>query len=72
MPQASVLITEKCIAAAHRSLTSARDMASTWSDLGMHDDLQLLLAELERLQVDLLKGQRSRTPGRRSRYVSQY
>lgn len=55
MPSSQHLRIEQAIANSHRSLTVARDEASTFSDLGLHDDLQMILVELERLQVDLLR-----------------
>lgn len=62
---------ETCIARAHRQLAIARDAASTLADLGWHDDLQMVLIELERMQQDLLRlGPRSRIRRARS-YVSQ-
>ena len=45
---------EGCVANAHRAVSSARDEASTLADLGLHDDLQLILVELERIQLSLL------------------
>lgn len=54
------LATEGCIAQGHRCLTSARNHAGSLSELGYHDDLQLVLLELERLQVDLLRGGKRR------------
>lgn len=62
MPTSAILRIESAIAAAHRHLSRARDEASNLSDLGLHDDLQLHLVELERLQVDLLRGARRRRP----------
>lgn len=56
VPSSDILSIETNIAHAHRSLTFARDHASCLRDLGLHDDLQLMLIELERLQVDLLRG----------------
>lgn len=56
MPASEYLAVERLIANAHRSLTHAVSHASTFSELGLHDDLQMLLIELERLQVDLLRG----------------
>lgn len=56
MPTSDILSIEANIAHAHRSLTFARDHASCLANLGLHDDLQLMLIELERLQVDLLRG----------------
>lgn len=60
MPASIILSLEYNIAAAHRALTRARDEASNLSDLSLHDDLQLMLIELERFQVDLLRGRISR------------
>jgi hypothetical protein len=60
MPDTLTLAIEQSIAAAHRSLSYARDHASCSSDLGLHDDLQLILLELERLQIDLLRGRKPR------------
>lgn len=33
---------------------------SSWSNLGFHDDIQLILMELERMQEDLLRGRKRR------------
>jgi hypothetical protein len=52
----NVAVIETAVALAHKHLSRARDAASSLSDLGLHDDLQLHLLELERLQVDLLRG----------------
>lgn len=71
MPSPQVLSIEKNIALAHRSLCWARDTASQLSDLGLYDDLQLHLLELERLQVDLLRSTSSGKVKRRRSYVSQ-
>lgn len=60
MPSSSTLVIEKALAGAHRSIASARDMASTYSDLGLHDDLQLMLLYIETLQVDLLRSSKPR------------
>jgi hypothetical protein len=54
------LVIEVNIAQAHRCLDRAIFHASTQVDLGLHDDLQLIQLELERLQVDLLRGTRRR------------
>lgn len=54
-PHHNTAFIESAIARAHRALNFARDEASTWRDLGVHDDLQLILIELERLQMSLLK-----------------
>lgn len=65
MPTSTHLGIEKVIANAHRQLTFARDLSSTLRDLGLHDDLQMVLIEIERLQVDLLRsgtGRRMRKP----------
>lgn len=51
------------IARAHRSLSRARDHASTYADLGLHDDLQLMLLELERMQHSLLRPRAYRSRG---------
>lgn len=51
---------ETNIAYAHRSILYAVDSASMMSELGYHDDLQLVLLELERIQVDLLRGGKRR------------
>jgi hypothetical protein len=53
-PPNSTARIEACIFRAHRQLSIARDEASNLSDLGLHDDLQLMLGELERFQVSLL------------------
>lgn len=55
MPPPVLLRIETSIAYAHRALSRARDEASSLRDLGLHDDLQLMTLELERLQVDLLR-----------------
>lgn len=59
-PSALPLQIEGQIARAHLAIAIARDLASSLSDLGLHDDLQLILVELERLQVDLLRSGRPR------------
>jgi hypothetical protein len=56
MVKRTVLTIEKCLAVAHQSVSFAIREASTLSDLGMHDDLQMLQLELERLQYSLLRG----------------
>lgn len=56
MPSRVILSIEANIANSHRCLHHAAYAASTLSDLGLHDDLQMIMLELERLQVDLLKG----------------
>lgn len=71
MPTAVHLNIESKIAAAHRALTFAAEAASALPDLGLHDDLQLITLELERLQVDLLKSARPRRIQRGPSYVSQ-
>jgi hypothetical protein len=53
-----VLTIEKSLAIAHQAVYHAVQTASTFSDLRLHDDLQLLLLELERFQEDLLRGHR--------------
>lgn len=60
MPSPQHLAIEGAIARSHKSLTLARDLSSALSDLGLHDDLQLVLIELERLQVDLLRSNKPR------------
>jgi hypothetical protein len=60
MPEPHVLLAESAIAAAHERLTNARDITGDWSDLGLHDDIELILLELERIQMDLLRGRRRR------------
>ena len=67
----SVPFMEASIARAHRNLSLARDAASSLSDLGFHDDLQMLLIELERMQTDLLRSGACSTVRRRRSYVSQ-
>jgi hypothetical protein len=47
---------ESSIASAHIRIATAIVAASTLSDLGLHDDLQLIQLELERIQYSLLKG----------------
>lgn len=71
MPSPALLSIEKNIALAHRSLCWARDTASSLCDLGLYDDLQLHLLELERLQVDLLREGSKRKFKGRPHYVSQ-
>lgn len=61
MPSGDVLAIEGAIAAAHRQISRAAMHASTMRELGLHDDLQLISLELERLQVDLLRGTRRPT-----------
>jgi hypothetical protein len=61
---------ETAIARAHRALAAARDDASTLADLGLHDDLQLMLLELERMQHGLLRPGKYRG-GRCQPYVSE-
>lgn len=56
MPSLAHLAIEANIGRAHRYIARARDLSSDLADLGLHDDLQLFLIELERLQVDLLRG----------------
>lgn len=51
-----VLAVEKALATAHRAIYGALGPASGMRDLGLHDDLQMIQLELERLQVDLLRG----------------
>lgn len=72
MPSSSSLVIERCLAGAHRSIASAIEMASTYADLGLHDDLQLVQLELERLAIDLLRdrARRSSTVRRRT-YLSE-
>lgn len=57
----SVLRIEKLLAVAHQAVYASMREASTFHDLGLHDDLQLYLIELERLQETLLRG-RHRPP----------
>lgn len=57
----SVVVAEKCLAAAHRQLNHAKNLAGDWADLQWHDDLQMFLLELERMQVDFLRGRSSRS-----------
>lgn len=71
MPTSDILRIEYSIANAHRQLTNARNVASCQRDLGLHDDLQLMLIELERLQVDLLRSGRPRRLRLQSQPVSQ-
>lgn len=52
----SRLAIEKSLAIAHQAVYHAVQHAGTMADLGLHDDLQLLLLELERQQEDLLRG----------------
>lgn len=72
MPSSSSLVIERCLAGAHRSIASAIEMASTYADLGLHDDLQLVQLELERLAEDLLRntGRRGASVNRRA-YLSE-
>lgn len=72
MPTSTVLAIETNIARSHRSLTFARDHASCLADLGLHDDLQMVLLELERLQVDLLRSGGSGKVRRRPQSVSAF
>ena len=51
----NVLAIEKSLAVAHQALRVACIRASELRDLSLHDDLQLLLLEVERFQEDLLK-----------------
>lgn len=60
VPSSNTLAIESAIATAHRALATAALYASALSDLGLHDDLQLIQLELERLQVDLLRGGKPR------------
>lgn len=62
MPDPGVLYVEKRLASAHRHLRAAKDRSSEWDKLGFHDDLQLILLEVERMQEDLLKGRGRRPP----------
>lgn len=57
----SVLRIEKLLAVAHQAVYASMREASNFSDLGLHDDLQLYLIELERLQENLLRA-RGRRP----------
>jgi len=50
------LAIEKCLAIAHQAVFHATAHASTFRDLGLHDDLQMIQLELERIQEDLLRG----------------
>lgn len=67
MPSSDILAIETAIAAAHRHLARAVLHASSLRDLGLHDDLQLVQLELERLQVDLLRGSRRPNKSLRNR-----
>lgn len=71
MPSPSHLKIEANIAMAHSRLLTARDEASTHRDLGLHDDLQMLLIELERLQVDLLRSARPRRLASHPQHVTE-
>lgn len=71
VPTSAHLKIEQHVAYAHRSLSIARDHASTLSDLGLHDYIQLFLIELERMQVDLLRGGRTGRVRRTREDVSQ-
>lgn len=65
------LAIEKGIAIAHQALAFSIDHATYFRDLGIHDDIQLILLELERLQEDLLKrGRRRPTLLTRPAYLS--
>jgi hypothetical protein len=48
-------VVEGSIARAHKALAPAIREASTFARLDIHDELQLIQLELERLQFDLLK-----------------
>lgn len=54
MPSSKTAPIEACLSRAHRNITYAREHASTWSDLGLHDDLGLMLIEIERMMESLL------------------
>lgn len=60
MPDSNKLAIEGALAAAHRSLRTATSLASQRSDLGLHDDLQMIELEVERLAVDLLRSGKPR------------
>lgn len=62
MPDPSKLYVEKHLAGAHRHLRAAMLKSSEWSNLGFHDDLQMFLLEIERMQEDLLKSRARRPP----------
>lgn len=71
MPSPQLLHIEAEIARAHRSLYRAADEASSLADFGLHDELQAIYVELERIQVSLLRGKARRVPGGRLSSVSQ-
>lgn len=56
MPSSSSLRIEKHLALAHLALSRARDEAGDLNGLGLHDDLQMMLMEVERLSVSHLRG----------------
>lgn len=55
MPGQRIAEIESGLARAHRAVHGCVAAASSLRDLGLHDDLQLILLELERLQFDLLR-----------------
>lgn len=55
MPSPLLLKIEAGIAASHRHLNWARLEAQTMSDLGLADDIEQVMKELERIQISLLK-----------------
>lgn len=62
---------EGCLADAHKAIFNAARLSSSLANLELHDELQLYLAGLESLQVDLLRGARPRTQSlRRRAYLS--
>lgn len=71
MPDSNKLAIEGALARAHRSLRTATMLASQRSDLGLHDDLQMIELEVERLCVDLLRSGKPRRLRAESRSVSQ-
>lgn len=60
MRSRDLAMVEGALASAHRCLNGGIRAASTMADLGLHDDLQLILLELERLQDDLIAGRARR------------
>lgn len=71
MPSSSSLRIEKHLALAHLALARARDEAGDLADLGLHDDLQMMLGEVERLaEAHLRAGGRHRLSAGYRAYLS--
>lgn len=60
-PEDSLPRIETCLAQSHRTMARAIEWASTLSDLGLHDDLQLLQLEIERISFSLLRDRKYRS-----------